>query len=669
MMYPSELKQYVQHAILSTISDPKYVFEVPVTVMSDLPWHDRMRCERLEFLGDAIIYALVSTRLFQLIPNGDPNIYTVLRSFLLSNLTFYTLKLKIDALLLSKQTGLPPDIPSSPFDSSFDKEYADDFESLIGHYYLKAGSEALDKWLGTVFRPLLDAAAGAYHFCLTRKTTIKRTLDDAYDPASKRPKILSFKEQKEVEALEYYLSGGSNPPSQQPQDVTKTAPVLQSRAPRSQVQPPIVPRPRSSEVSVAMEVSPSGNCVILPSTSYETYGCSSLRSDRRAEPQKAVSRKVGREEDKENTPRQGSSSSLVGKSSVQAPAPPVKTHGTRKVAVTASGLPTCSSDSVRAFGNPSSVINTCHAPQVVGSTASRYSADGRQLSSAFTNLSTSHLKDEVTASSAVNTGSNYPKTKTFSSTSDTTFSATSDTSSHYASTKRKHTSSSSAYSNSSSDYSDTESDYSDRTSRPNSSSSRSSTHSRNTTPSDTYISVKRNSSTTRDTYTPPSDTYTSTGHKDLGSFPSSHTFYDYDFYDCVIETEPTGGRHGSESVGAKDRSESVKPKDRAESVRTRDRSESIRTKDISGSREPSAKTRSGRYYDSTDRLSSSRDLQSHSVKDSYGYGFYGARYAEYGREQSSYYSSAYRHSNSTSNPYTSSRSRYDGYCDEYSYSR
>jgi len=88
--------------------------------------------ERLEFLGDSILNAVITEYLFHKMPHKDEGVLTDIRSKIVSRKTLNLLakKIKIDALV---QTNLGDEMPSSV--------YGNAFEALIAAIYLDKGSE------------------------------------------------------------------------------------------------------------------------------------------------------------------------------------------------------------------------------------------------------------------------------------------------------------------------------------------------------------------------------------------------------------------------------------------------------------------------------------------------------------------------------------------------
>lgn len=79
--------KYVQDMVLNAIDDPRFSAALPP--LSDDAWrrilesppgykqHLHAENERLEFLGDALMYPTIARQLYRQLPNGTPNLYTV----------------------------------------------------------------------------------------------------------------------------------------------------------------------------------------------------------------------------------------------------------------------------------------------------------------------------------------------------------------------------------------------------------------------------------------------------------------------------------------------------------------------------------------------------------------------------------------------------------------
>lgn len=81
------LHRTIQSSILKVVQHPD--FEAALPPLSDETWlrllstsqSAKLENERLEFLGDALMYATIGRQLYAQIPNGTPHLYTVSRRF------------------------------------------------------------------------------------------------------------------------------------------------------------------------------------------------------------------------------------------------------------------------------------------------------------------------------------------------------------------------------------------------------------------------------------------------------------------------------------------------------------------------------------------------------------------------------------------------------------
>lgn len=95
--------------------------------------------ERLEFLGDAILGAVVANYLYERYPEGDEGFLTKMRSKIVSRNSLNDLakKIGLDELVISKL-----DVKSRT-----DSIYGNAFEALIGAIYLDRGTKAAEKFI------------------------------------------------------------------------------------------------------------------------------------------------------------------------------------------------------------------------------------------------------------------------------------------------------------------------------------------------------------------------------------------------------------------------------------------------------------------------------------------------------------------------------------------
>ena len=111
--------------------------------------------ERLEFLGDAILGAVVCELLYRQYPDYLEGDLTRIKSIVVSRQTCARLSLALqmqDFLILGKGMTTHPTVPPSLL--------ADVFESLIAAIYLDGGSEAARHFITTHVGPEIELAAG-----------------------------------------------------------------------------------------------------------------------------------------------------------------------------------------------------------------------------------------------------------------------------------------------------------------------------------------------------------------------------------------------------------------------------------------------------------------------------------------------------------------------------
>jgi len=110
--------------------------------------------ERLEFLGDAILGAVVCELLFHQYPEFLEGELTRLKSIVVSRLTCAKISEALgmqEFLILGKGMTTHPSVPSSLL--------ADVFESLLAAIYLDGGDAAARRFIGTTMGPEIELAA------------------------------------------------------------------------------------------------------------------------------------------------------------------------------------------------------------------------------------------------------------------------------------------------------------------------------------------------------------------------------------------------------------------------------------------------------------------------------------------------------------------------------
>ncbi|KAI0348540.1 ribonuclease III [Trametopsis cervina] len=173
---PSSRYTAIQNAIFLAIEKPHFGAALPP--LSEEAWlkilqhnsrssHDEN--ERLEFLGDALMYSTLGRELYKQIPDGTPGLYTDVRAALHSNATFSRLAEKLDILAVSRKVldaltrrtfGEGSSAPSKSRGQI--KATADLFETVIGAYYMEQGFERLCQWVAELYAPLISVGKRAF---------------------------------------------------------------------------------------------------------------------------------------------------------------------------------------------------------------------------------------------------------------------------------------------------------------------------------------------------------------------------------------------------------------------------------------------------------------------------------------------------------------------------
>ncbi|KAI0094803.1 hypothetical protein BDY19DRAFT_914696 [Irpex rosettiformis] len=174
-MPPNCLHLAIQEAVSNAISEPSFSASLPplsesawLKILEDTPL-SRAQNDRLEFMGDALMYATLGRQLYQQIPGGTAGLYTSTRAVLHSNATFSRLAEKFDILAVSRKVldaltvrtfGLGSNAPEKTKGEI--KATGDLFETVIGAYYLEHGFECLSQWVGELYAPLIATAKQAF---------------------------------------------------------------------------------------------------------------------------------------------------------------------------------------------------------------------------------------------------------------------------------------------------------------------------------------------------------------------------------------------------------------------------------------------------------------------------------------------------------------------------
>lgn len=109
----------------------------------------RQNYERLEFLGDAMLGAVIASHLFKKVPGGNEGYLTKMRSKVVSREHLNELGRDLDLIRLVKTT-----IPTQQFGENI---HGNVFEALVGAIYLDKGFGACEKFIyRRVIKPYVD---------------------------------------------------------------------------------------------------------------------------------------------------------------------------------------------------------------------------------------------------------------------------------------------------------------------------------------------------------------------------------------------------------------------------------------------------------------------------------------------------------------------------------
>ncbi|KAF8212045.1 hypothetical protein K438DRAFT_1224547 [Mycena galopus ATCC 62051] len=151
----------VQKCILAVINADAYRAQLPV--MSEEAWDSisdgsddsALENDRMEWVGDAMIGGRICFKIHEMFPNEGAGFYSVVRNYVVSNLTFMNLMQKIGA---AAATTYPAD-----------KTSADVFETMAGALYKEHSQNGLEHefnaWVDGTFVPLIAVAGAAYRAC------------------------------------------------------------------------------------------------------------------------------------------------------------------------------------------------------------------------------------------------------------------------------------------------------------------------------------------------------------------------------------------------------------------------------------------------------------------------------------------------------------------------
>jgi ribonuclease-3 len=149
----TEALEHCQAVLGYQFQDPTFLREA-LTHASGAD-HRLVSNERLEFLGDAILGAIVCELLFRKFPGFLEGELTRIKSVVVSRLTCAKISRKLgfdEFLVLGKGMGSQDETPSSVL--------ADVFESLIGALYLDGGMDAAKRFIIPHIEAEIDLAVG-----------------------------------------------------------------------------------------------------------------------------------------------------------------------------------------------------------------------------------------------------------------------------------------------------------------------------------------------------------------------------------------------------------------------------------------------------------------------------------------------------------------------------
>ncbi|EIN14638.1 hypothetical protein PUNSTDRAFT_140878 [Punctularia strigosozonata HHB-11173 SS5] len=248
----------LQSAVLTAIADPSYTFSLP-QVPEDM-WRElskdcaRSHCrnpyckhenDRLEFIGDSLVYTAIALELHRQYPNSPSGFYTIITQVLTTNLTFYHLLDKRQPHLARgpwyERALWRSIVPLEPHDlwsilprgvNDRLKTGGDLFETVIGASFRSRtdvgdGFAGICAWTCRTFSPLIAVAARAFH---------------DYDPNTAR----------EYGGLKRSYSGSFCHPEKRPR-MTYNSPVPAGSPSSIRSRPPIVSTPSKSALGVDPE--------------------------------------------------------------------------------------------------------------------------------------------------------------------------------------------------------------------------------------------------------------------------------------------------------------------------------------------------------------------------------------------------------------------------------
>ncbi|KAI0068446.1 ribonuclease III [Artomyces pyxidatus] len=166
----------VLNSAIVAICDDAFRADLPniqTDTWSDILWRQqgpsRHRSERLEFVGDALMYLCIALELYDRFPDATPGFMTVIRGPLVSNLIFSLLAEKMDQRTARRGSVLQPVAAlkkqqkvikkaKATIPKNVVKTAADAMEMAIGALYMEKGLQAVRQWVSRTYDPLIAAA-------------------------------------------------------------------------------------------------------------------------------------------------------------------------------------------------------------------------------------------------------------------------------------------------------------------------------------------------------------------------------------------------------------------------------------------------------------------------------------------------------------------------------
>ncbi|EJF66798.1 hypothetical protein DICSQDRAFT_75864 [Dichomitus squalens LYAD-421 SS1] len=281
----------LQRALDDAINHPTFAARLPP--LSEKRWMEildssyeaRKENDRLEFVGDALMYAALARQMYQQYPRGSPHFYTCLRAALNSNATFSHIAEKMEFYCVSQMVlraltertfGEGVLAPSKSRGAV--KLTADLFETMVAAYYWEAGFEELFKWVREIYQPLISATADEY-FSYRRQygpapleqrdiSAQTRFAPGRLYPGPPRnaPSVYSMKKSsKQVTPIKHRLHTAKQTKARSPRSLNMKRAILGS----SNIVPKVVPAKKclkpapSANVIQGVQVAPSAKRAIL----------------------------------------------------------------------------------------------------------------------------------------------------------------------------------------------------------------------------------------------------------------------------------------------------------------------------------------------------------------------------------------------------------------------